>query len=628
MNDYSLLFSLIKAYLKEIGYIDDKLVEYFAPDMCKELLVMKLASSNVHKDNRKNSNSHQTHIAVTGKAISFFEEGIDFNNMTFSESKMIDVCIFSKNLTYLYNNQELCKVSEDVQKGYITVGKRTQGQLQLSKKCNEDSENFILLRKKLNEDDLLVFYKMKSDDAGDLVYVLGIPKVFYEEIIPEYRNHFNATVYVKLIGEQTRTADIFDDNRCFQKKIDQEELCFEVYTEKHMDGNIVCYLCGCSLKQYIEKIPKNYQDNIIQRGIVKNKYLDRLVGTIVSNDNIPTITLVSDNLEIENGGKLLKLTEYRILDGLQRTYRLIEIWKGMVLFDSIHDKSSLIEMNKLRVSKEYAGRLMEEGSTLDVFMALINEYKYKGSIDRYWDYYNRGVQWFEIWENLSPKQETEKMLILNAGHKEVDIGHQIELLFINLLPKLNEICVSRGGIGIIRNREKDGMQYSKNRRKGEFYFPHIISALISYESRKPIVVNRDLVNRLQQDDYIETSDEIDYEYLEKVISFLLELDEKLYIYFGDEGTKWLAKETVLDGLFGALGKAGEGKELYDVFNEFISHVELLNISDFEYTKNNSVEINKVNLGSKTKSAIYNAVLDLLDGKIRTVEWKKYFGGEK
>lgn len=50
-------------------------------------------------------------------------------------------------------------------KGYVTVGKRTQKQVQLSKKNSDNSEFFNTLRLGLYENDLLMLLKYRNEDA-------------------------------------------------------------------------------------------------------------------------------------------------------------------------------------------------------------------------------------------------------------------------------------------------------------------------------------------------------------------------------------------------------------------------------------------------------------------------------
>jgi len=69
----------------------------------------------------------------------------------------------------------------------------------------------------------------------------------------------------------------------------------------------VCYLCEGSLEEYVKSIPERYTEYDIQRGIVKNVYLDRLTKSILANKYIPPIVLIADKFDIN--GEILKIKE-------------------------------------------------------------------------------------------------------------------------------------------------------------------------------------------------------------------------------------------------------------------------------------------------------------------------------
>jgi hypothetical protein len=89
---------------------------------------------------------------------------------------------------------------------------------------------------------------------------------------------------------------------------------------KH-EENAMCYLCKVDLVNYIESIPEDYNEYSIQRGIVPNKYLDLMVDTIVKKKHIPPIVLLSNKDNIKEKDGKLRISNFRVLDGLQRTHR-------------------------------------------------------------------------------------------------------------------------------------------------------------------------------------------------------------------------------------------------------------------------------------------------------------------
>lgn len=517
MSESKIILEMIRKYFISLGYDEQAVLEFLDLNKIKEMIVMRLADSNIVTRNKEN-NGHQTHIAITGESVQFFYSKDQMKEMSNEKVDKRYFCISNQNIQELKGEVVSINQTDKIEfiEGNVSVGKRTQNQVQLSKNINENCSEFNNLRDQLHTNDLLVLIKLVELEK---IYALGIKEVFYLEEINDYVLKYNSNYYYVNVSKE--------DNSNQEKRIDEHnKITFDVFAEKNTDQGVNCYLCGCSLKEFIINISENYKDNIIQRGIVKNVYLDRLVQTVLDQDNIPTIILVGEGVNICDEGKKIEVNQYRILDGLQRTYRIQEIWKCMDYFEKLSDKNTLLEMNKLKIARTLSKELSQVNCDINIFLEILNEYRRNGNIDRYWRYFNENIQWFEVWENLSPDQETKKMLILNAGHKQMDIRHQLELLFLNLLPKLNEQCIRYGGIGIIRNRDKSDMQYSKERKQGEFYFSHIISAVISYVWKCPVATNTDLVNELQQNTK-DMMEYFNYDHLKNVMKFLISLDNKL-----------------------------------------------------------------------------------------------------
>lgn len=394
-----------------------------------------------------------------------------------------------------------------------------------------------------------------------------------------------------------------------------------------------CYFCGCTLKEYVEHIPKEYMDYDVQRSIVPNVYLDRLIDTIREEGNIPTITLVTDRIDTEQCYVYLK--EFRILDGLQRTYRIKSIWESISLFEKIKNKEDIIQLSRIQLSRKYRSELKRINSDVRVLEAIINEYKSNGSLNKFIKYFNENIQWFELWVNLSPDEEIEKMLILNAGHKSMSSRHQLELLYLNVLPYLNEICREKNMKEIIREKQKSDTMYSKERVLGEYYFSHLISATLSFENCKPMTTNTDLIKK-QQESNNEQGFIIDYKYslLKSVLIFLIELDKRLNELYCDTGVKWISRETVIVGIFAALGKYSKenfGFLNKDVFDEFLFNInsekgDLLNLNSYDISKNANMKINKINIGNASKKAVMNAIYDFMCNN-KPINWKIYFRGD-
>lgn len=394
--------------------------------------------------------------------------------------------------------------------------------------------------------------------------------------------------------------------------------------DKKHENKATCYLCRVDLKDYVNSIPKDYKDFDVQRGIVNNEYLDHLVDTVENKRHIPPIVLVSNN-EFHNENTL-ELIEFKILDGLQRTHRL------KVIFDTINIIIKHIEpLTESNINSFYRG-LSSQFKKIGATRQLV---KYLSSCDvsRYSsadEFFDGNNLWLEVWCGLSEDEQIKKMLLLNAGHKSVNIKHQLELLFLGTLLKLEEI--SNSEVEFQREKDVSATQYSKNRKCGQYHFSHIISALISMSAGKVVNTNTDFISGIQSGDVseVEILDEFNIEFLRRFIDFLYELDKSLYATYGDSGLRWLGREVVLVGFFGALGAYAKDNDLkiYDLFNK-LEHstnklVRTLSIDDFEKERN-KVELNKVNVGAINKKAVYLAVYDILSID-KFTSWALYFGG--
>ncbi len=82
------------------------------------------------------------------------------------------------------------------------------------------------------------------------------------------------------------------------------------------------FLGKMSLWDYLVSVsPKNFEFEI-QRGIVKNKYLDSILLSVQRNEPIPPITITIDKADVKDNELNINNGSFNILDGLQRTYRL------------------------------------------------------------------------------------------------------------------------------------------------------------------------------------------------------------------------------------------------------------------------------------------------------------------
>ena len=198
MAAYEVLLDIVKTYFVDIGYNAYYVERLFSNANFKEILSIKLANANVVIKNKTDRNSHQTHIAITGEAIGFFYNPETFNNMQNDIVDNVPIKIFEDNLIHLETKKMVSvdtAASPVILDGTVTIGKRTQKQVQLSKKNRDNSECFNRLRSCLYENDLLILLKERTDNS---VFTIGIPRIYYESIIEDYSSHYDTNTYLRI----------------------------------------------------------------------------------------------------------------------------------------------------------------------------------------------------------------------------------------------------------------------------------------------------------------------------------------------------------------------------------------------------------------------------------------------
>lgn len=197
MAAYDMLMRLVQDYYIDLGYNNLFVENYFSNQTFKEMISIRLANANVMIRNKTDRSSHQTHIAITGEAIDFFYNERDFIEM---DNKRVDkkkIYVTESNLQYLMGKPvDIANVRMlDRMMGYVTMGKRTQKQVQLSKRNSENTECFNTLRLGLFENDLLIMLKYRDEEG---MLAIGIPQTFYLDYIPNYANKYETNTYLRL----------------------------------------------------------------------------------------------------------------------------------------------------------------------------------------------------------------------------------------------------------------------------------------------------------------------------------------------------------------------------------------------------------------------------------------------
>ena len=395
-----------------------------------------------------------------------------------------------------------------------------------------------------------------------------------------------------------------------------------------------CYLVKLRLSEYIEALPNNYKNYEVQREIVKNIYLDKLINTILEKQHIPPIVLVVEKNDFSVKGTTITIKHFKILDGLQRTYRLKIIYDTIKLFEQEYKLSkNILKFTRLQVSKTFKIKLEKIESNSAIFFKIIDYFNQKklNPNDAVNSLFST-IQWFEVWANLTPDGEVDKMLVLNAGHKPVKTKHQLELLFRNILPIIEQQFKNQ--FTLIREKEVSSTKFSRERKIGQFQFATLITTILSLNQGKPLTSNVDLIQKTQNDYF---DDEIfdvymNFSFLSEFVKILLSIDKTLYKQYKDIGLKWMGRETSLVGMFAAVGKLKEEKSLTAIESikilesKIIDNPKILALQDFENARN-SLDLAKVNIGNVNKRAVYNGLYDILVQKSNKINWSFYFKGE-
>ncbi len=427
------------------------------------------------------------------------------------------------------------------------------------------------------------------------------------------------------------------------------------------EGENYCFNCEGNLEDYINSLPEQYKEYDIQRGIVANAYLDNLANTVLSDSFIPPIVLIADNSSKEGAfpEENIIINEYKILDGLQRTVRLQSIYQAFQIYTSILEKMSVDEIetyNKFKLKKIIKEDFDQYNIDASYLLSVIQYYKnskseVKSSLFK--DY----KQWFIVWDKLDKTEQINKMLVLNAGHKSMDLKHQLELLFLNILPlgyldktyKIKNDKISDFVEGtddakdkinrFVRAKDINSAYFYKKKKVGQIHLSHLISALIAFERTIPFTLKQGDLQNIQNPDDNEFENLkifFDNGSIDKIIQFIEKIDFLFQKEYSneDEGLEWLGRESIQIGLFSAFGKYYEKQlserpdllfsdcldEIYALLHD---NIEKYKISEFNKAKTN-IDITKLNIGNVFKFTTYYATCKILFQQISDIDWILFF----
>jgi len=306
-----------------------------------------------------------------------------------------------------------------------------------------------------------------------------------------------------------------------------------------------------NLSDYLKEVDADKENKFsfeVQRKIVKNIYLDKILDTIELNEPIPFITLTAKIKDMSKRDSL-NLKDFDILDGLQRTYRLWAYWKIYERIRKTKNNNNDIKALTKELRSNFP-EFFEKGIINSKILKIL--FNNKEILKKVFDGYEI---YFVIWTNLSEEEIIRKMLILNAGQRPVSSKHQFELIFLHLLREIDTI-LNEKGIKIYREKDSEFNKLKKVRNVGEFAFSTLITSLLSLATGKPQRVSTELIYKY---DLTEEEKSLSYaqdifskEFVVSILEKLLKMDNK---YKDDPNTLvWLGKDTTLTGLFAAVGR--------------------------------------------------------------------------
>ena len=410
----------------------------------------------------------------------------------------------------------------------------------------------------------------------------------------------------------------------------------KILDKNEIAANKGCYLCSVNLYDYLKNLGDDFDKFDVQRKIVNNKYLDSLARTVFSGEHIPVITLVVLNETFDSQIKGERLVEsFRILDGLQRTWRLNAIKKIsewlIINFKTNEDvKENFINRNMRSLTKEQRQEIIECGvpdfkQAKNIAKQIIETV----GIEKVESCLQKKEQWFEIWYGLNTDEIVNKMLLLNAGHKSVTMRHQVELLYYDWF----EIFSGAAGINIIRDKDADSpVKFVAERKVKTYRFSDLVMATIAFVDGKYKRIQSAFVEEV----YLNTENDErlgqNAEFYREIMNFIGKIDLLFYEKYSDAGRMWFGRENNIEAFMGAVGKYCWEKcskdevsnALDSAYQKILGKIDLLNLQDFDSGKE-FLSSSKINIGQTTKEIVYNAFDEILsDTTERRIDWKDKF----
>ena len=388
-----------------------------------------------------------------------------------------------------------------------------------------------------------------------------------------------------------------------------------------------------NLMEYLRGLKDDFFAFSVQRKIVNNAYLDTIYDSVIDGEPLPTITLTYQDDVQEGVGTVSEMDEGRmeILDGLQRTYRLWVILYFEKLIKTTADRS--MKGLAAAIKQDPQGELILQNSFVTPkFMRRLLEEDNNGRlyIERLTESYCQFDVYFNIWTHQDDREVIRRMLILNAGQKSVSSTHQFELLFLHFFE--DQKLHYKPQVTLLREKDRRYYQAQRGGREiGEFLMSSIVIALQSFINGRQLRIST--VNKINLDDNKLLNHERLERYfnantLSEFIDEVYNLGELLSSKSG-EYVRWYGKDTVLSGIFGAMGswlqENGHDVEVSAIGAltlEVGRHQDPFQIEKYYDAYNNKLSSTKVNVGNAVREAIFRYTKDLLS--MGSSDWYRCF----
>ena len=393
-------------------------------------------------------------------------------------------------------------------------------------------------------------------------------------------------------------------------------------------------LARVSLWDYLSCLTHEDFDYDIQRGIVINPYLDSILNSVVNKNALPPFSLVTIDFQKNYGDDTAVISQFNILDGLQRTYRLWLYKKIAELALAQKTKNYQTVTNKLKnqfpdfskiISPRQIRRLFEEREENDC-----NDITVWNLEHIFEDYYI----YLYIWQGLSDQEAVKKMLILNAGQKRMPISHQYELMYLHVF---RDFQYNQDGVRLYRSKDVKSNDIKKGKREiGEYLIPSIIIGLQSFIAGMPMRLSGDMLYSATSQDKEFISEEstdlfFNRDFIYRFVTAYYHLDSRIS---SDDNTKiWMSKDATIAGLMGGFGSvvrnsyredcvfATHGCELLENLINGIDTNNAFQLDKYEQ-EYNRLQSARINIGMILRKALTHYTKNLVSGK--QASWKEAF----